>query len=332
MAQTQTPAICHSDGEFVDYTPSSAVYGGDVILIGSKVCVAPLDIAASAKGAVKWFGEVQLTGAGTGTASAGYVAGRAMETTAATDTFVRVFLSGALQTATIAGSVTASDITAEDSSLGILGANSTQGGAIALTGGTSSTTGNAGGAVTLAGGVPGATGVGGAVTATGGIGGATSGAGGAITIAGGAGTNGNANGGAVTINGGAKNGSGTDGAIVIGSTAASITMGKMARWPVTALAAGGTAIGNANAVSEGFNVVSGADDTSAVILPTAVAGASCIVKSTAAGKNLQVFPAVGAAINAIAANGVYNQVADAGVTWFFASSATQWYTLPLVTS
>ena len=359
MAQTQTPSKCHGVGEFVDYTPSSAVYGGDVVLIGSKVCVAPLDIAANVEGSVKWFGEVEVpqkaetihagdvvywdadgdpvtgtagTGAATETSTAGYVIGRVMETTAATDTYIRVFLSGALQTTTIAGAVTADSITATDASLGVDGIAAAQGGAIALTGGTSSTAGNAGGAITLVGGTPGVTGAGGAITATGGAGGATSGTGGAITIAGGAGTNGNANGGAVTINGGAKNGSGTDGAIVIGSTAASITCGKMPRFPVTALAAGGTAIGNANAVSEGFNIVSGADDTAAVILPAGVAGMSCIVKSTAAGKNLQVFPQVGSTINAGAANAVYNQVADAGVTWFFAQNTTAWFTLPLVTS
>lgn len=93
------------------------------------------------------------------------------------------------------------------------GLNSTQGGSIAVKGGTSSTSGNAGGAAQLTGGVPGATGVGGAAQVTGGIGGSTSGSGGAATVTGGAGTAGNANGGDVTIAGGAANGSGVNGVV-----------------------------------------------------------------------------------------------------------------------
>ena len=45
-AQTQTPSYRKSEGKMVDYTPSAAVYAGDVILLGSMVCVAPLDITA----------------------------------------------------------------------------------------------------------------------------------------------------------------------------------------------------------------------------------------------------------------------------------------------
>lgn len=93
------------------------------------------------------------------------------------------------------------------------GKNAAQGGAIAVQGGTSSTSGNAGGAAALTGGTPGATGVGGGAAVAGGAGGATSGAGGAATVAGGAGTAGNANGGDVTIAGGAANGSGVNGVV-----------------------------------------------------------------------------------------------------------------------
>ena len=48
--------------------------------------------------------------------------------------------------------------------LAVAGLAAAQGGAVTVTGGTSSTSANAGGAVTLTGGTPGATGVGGAVT------------------------------------------------------------------------------------------------------------------------------------------------------------------------
>lgn len=98
-----------------------------------------------------------------------------------------------------------------DATLGVDGLDAAQGGAITITGGTSSTGGNAGGAVSLVGGTPGATGVGGAVAITGAAGGATSGKGGAATVTAGAGTNGNASGGSVILQPGAKNGSGLDG-------------------------------------------------------------------------------------------------------------------------
>lgn len=102
-----------------------------------------------------------------------------------------------------------------DSSLGIAGQAAAQGGAVALVGGTSSTSGNAGGAVTAVGGTPGATGVGGAVTLTGAAGGATSGAGGAVSMTGGAGTAGNAIGGAASVTAGAGQGTAAGGAASI---------------------------------------------------------------------------------------------------------------------
>jgi hypothetical protein len=109
--------------------------------------------------------------------------------------------------------ITVDSITATDASLGITGLAAAQGGAVALVGGASSTTGNAGGAVTLTGGAGGATGAGGAVTLTAAAGGGTSGAGGAITLTAGAGTAGDGNGGSITFTPGAKNGTGKDGAV-----------------------------------------------------------------------------------------------------------------------
>lgn len=95
----------------------------------------------------------------------------------------------------------------------LAGLSTAQGGSVALTGGTSSTSGNAGGASSVVGGVAGATGVGGAAALLGAAGGATSGKGGAATVTGGAGTAGNASGGSVVLQPGAKNGSGLDGGV-----------------------------------------------------------------------------------------------------------------------
>src|SRR5581483_8455931 len=103
--------------------------------------------------------------------------------------------------------------------------------------------------------------VGGAVALVAGAG--DSNAGGTVLIAGGAGNN-NSNGGDVTIRGGALDGTGTAGAVNIGSSNTStINLGVNPRFPVATKAVGGTAIGNANAVGEGFTLVTGADNTAA---------------------------------------------------------------------
>jgi predicted RecA/RadA family phage recombinase len=258
MAQTQSPASVYQDrGDAIDYTPASAVYGGDIVLVGTVPCLVTVDIAANVKGSVKTDGVWKIpktsdtftagdavywdadgdpvtgtagTGAADSSAATGNLIGMATADAATGDDYVYVKANGMKRTATIAGSVTADDITATDSSLGIAGIAAAQGGAIVVTGGTSSTAGNAGGAVSLVGGTPGVTGAGGAASVTGGIGGATSGTGGAASLTGGAGTAGNANGGAVTIQGGEPHGSGQQGTVIAqglitqsGTTAVAIT-------------------------------------------------------------------------------------------------------------
>ena len=91
----------------------------------------------------------------------------------------------------------------------IIGLPAAQGGTVAITGGTSSTSGNAGGVVAITGGTPGATGVGGAITLAGGAGGASGAVGGAITISAGASTT--TNNGATSILEGGASGSGATG-------------------------------------------------------------------------------------------------------------------------
>lgn len=355
MAQTAAKRI-QSEGDYVDYTPGSAVTAGDVVNIGTVPMIATDDIAASALGSLACEGvfdvpktsdsftagdAVYWNSSGTpvtGTASSGAcdsatgnLMGWAVADAASGDSYCRVKMTAAKRTATIAGSVTADDITASDASLAIAGLDAAQGGAIAVAGGTSSTSGNAGGAITLVGGTPGATGAGGAVSATGGAGGSTSGTGGAVAIAGGAGTAGNANGGAVSILGGNAHGSGTDGAISIGtSNTSAITFGVMPKIPTTTVAAAGSIQGDAAALSLGFNLVTGADDTKGVLLPAAVAGSIVIIKVDA-GADLKVWPSTGDAINAIAANSAMTVVDDV-CFMLIALDATTWYTLPLLPS
>lgn len=354
----QVPATVYGSGGAIDYTPGSAVTAGDVVLIGTRVCVATQDIAASALGslategifkvpkvtgalsagdAVYWdvdgdpVGGDAGTGAASGTASVGNLMGSATAAAAEADEYVYVELQAAKRTATIAGSVTADDITGSDSALAIAGLAAAQGGSVSVTGGTSSTAGNAGGAVSITGGTPGATSAGGAVTVTGGAGGATSGTGGAVTIAAGAGTAGNANGGALTLRGGNAHGSGTDGAIAIGdSNTSAITFGVMPKIPVTTVAAAGSAQGDAAALSLGFNLVTGADDAKGVVLPAAVAGSQVIIK-VGDGADLKVYPASGDAINALSADAAMTVVDDVCFMLIALDGAT-WYTLPLLPS
>jgi predicted RecA/RadA family phage recombinase len=253
----QTPALLYKADGSVDYTPGSAVTGGAVVLLGTIPMVAPVDIAANAAGILQSQGVFKIpktsdsftagdavywdadgtpvtgdasSGAADSSAATGNLMGAATADAASGDSYVYVMLNATKRVATVGGSVTAADITAEDSSLGIAGVAAAQGGAIVVTGGTSSTSANAGGAVSIIGGTPGATGVGGAVAITGGAGGATSGVGGAITITGGAGTANNDNGGAVTIKGGEPHGTGLQGNLTAqgliqqaGTTAVAIT-------------------------------------------------------------------------------------------------------------
>jgi len=102
------------------------------------------------------------------------------------------------------------------------------------------------------------------------------------------------------------------------------------RVPVTTVAAAGSTQADAAALAEGLNVVSAADGTKGVRLPVAVPGAVVIVKNTAAAA-LKIYPATDGAINAVAANDPYS-ITNVTSTLLVASSATQWYSVPLVAS
>ena len=100
---------------------------------------------------------------------------------------------------------------------------------------------------------------------------------------------------------------------------------------VSAVTAAGTNQATAAALSQGLNVVTGADGTKGVVLPTAVPGMQVIVKGVTAGV-LKVYPATGGTVNALSANAAISLASGAIPATFIASSATQWYTLPLVPS
>lgn len=100
---------------------------------------------------------------------------------------------------------------------------------------------------------------------------------------------------------------------------------------VAAVTAAGTGIGDAAQLSQGLNVVTGADNTKGVILPVAVPGMVVVVKGVTAGV-LKVYPQTASVINALSASAAISLASGAIPVTFVASTATQWYTLPLVAS
>jgi hypothetical protein len=97
--------------------------------------------------------------------------------------------------------------------------------------------------------------------------------------------------------------------------------------PSATPAAAGNAQGNATAITAMVNGVSAADGTKGVILPTAAAGMAIDIVNRVAGSVLKVYPATGAAINALAANAAFS-VAGGALGRFGATSSTQWYVAP----
>lgn len=100
---------------------------------------------------------------------------------------------------------------------------------------------------------------------------------------------------------------------------------------VSAVTAAGSTAGDAAQLSQGLNVVTGADGTKGVILPTAVPGMQVLVKGVTAGV-LKVYPKTGGTINALSASAAMSLASGAIPAIFVASSATQWYTIPLLPS
>ncbi len=91
------------------------------------------------------------------------------------------------------------------------------------------------------------------------------------------------------------------------------------------ISASNSAQNNGTALIIGTNVVNNADNTKCVVLPTAVAGAKCVVKCVTSGKTLPVFPAVNGIINEGSANASY-VMANLAYREFSAADNTTWYT------
>lgn len=104
-------------------------------------------------------------------------------------------------------------------------------------------------------------------------------------------------------------------------------------WPVnTTVAAFGTVLSDAAQLYPGITIVTGANGTVGVKLPpTPRAGTVVIIKGTTSGV-LKVWPDAAATINAVGSNGAMSLASGVVPAIFIATSATQWYTLPLLPS
>jgi len=102
--------------------------------------------------------------------------------------------------------------------------------------------------------------------------------------------------------------------------------------PTATVAAAGTTAADAGALATGFTLVTAADATKGVKLPTAAAGKVVVIKNAdAANAVLKIWPFSGDAVNAIAADGVFSIAAKTSVM-LVAYDATTWYSVPLLPS
>lgn len=301
----QTPAKFEDSGDTIDYTPVAAVTAGDVIVVGTIPAIAPCNIAASVPGVLKVGGKWKvpkdtstftqgdsvhwdtngtpvtgdaLSGAATSTTSGNNLMGMAAADAATGDSYVYVTLTAARRTTTIAGSVTADDITGSDSTLtiaGLAGSAGSAGGAIPIVGGAGHTNG-AGGASGITGGAGAGTGAGGAVNLTGGASGnGATGNGGAASVVGGAALSTNGVGGAVTATGGVGKGTGAGGAITITSGAGGASgtgAGGALALAAGASGTGATGAGGAVTITGGAALSTNGNGGSITLTPGALAG------------------------------------------------------------
>ena len=347
------PVYCKyvAPGNVADYRPGADRATGQVQLIGTRVTIVSKAIDFSDKplgtvslegiwdvpqavgstiaagSLVYWddngdpVGGTAGTGAFTTTAGGNNLAGVATPeqpngtaTTAATDQFVRIKLAGmSINVGTVAGSMTADDITGSDAALsitGIAGAGAGAGGTVPITGGVGHTNG-AGGAAGVTGGAGAGTGAGGAVNLTGGASGdGATGNGGAAAVAGGAAASVNGAGGAASVTGGAGRGTGNGGA-------ASLVGG--------ASGAGATGNGGAVSITGGAASSTNGNGGSIVLTPGALAGSGVNGMIRTVGREAS---RVTVHAETVAATLTIAELLHGIITGTHTEGATQAYTLP----
>jgi hypothetical protein len=105
-----------------------------------------------------------------------------------------------------------------------------------------------------------------------------------------------------------------------------IATNYIVRSVTTGVTAAGSTQGTATALTRDINIVNTvAPSANGVILPTAVSGMMLTIVNTTA-NTLQVYPASGAAIDALAANAAFSMVGNARIQ-FAAATGTLWYSI-----
>ena len=116
------------------------------------------------------------------------------------------------------------------------------------------------------------------------------------------------------------------GSAVSGATSTTTLNGLVIDSISAAVSAAGTAQGTATAlVSNINNVTVVATGATGVRLPTAVAGMRILIRNSDSADTLNIYPATGGTINALAANAAFTIIAGATIE-LVATTATQWYT------
>ena len=99
---------------------------------------------------------------------------------------------------------------------------------------------------------------------------------------------------------------------------------KTIQFPTSAsVSAAGTTQATGTALTSDHNVITTAAASSGVVLPTATVGRRIVVENKGA-NSVKIYPATGAAVDALGANVAISLPVD-GVMFFNASSTTQWY-------
>ena len=128
----------------------------------------------------------------------------------------------------------------------------------------------------------------------------------------------------------------TEMGLLDGATAGSLTASKVVTrradygipFKTAVVVAKGSTQGTGQAMTADLNLVTTADNTTCVVLPTAVVGMKIRVVNTVANKALPVFPATGAAINGGSANAAFTMGAAKSAV-FVCTAALTWYADPL---
>ena len=122
-----------------------------------------------------------------------------------------------------------------------------------------------------------------------------------------------------------------DGTIDAAGVLAVTSFATMPTIPSATVAAAGTDQTNGAAVTTGFTLVSAADATKCIILPTAVAGSVCIIKNADAAV-LPIFPFAADTINGLTHTTGSLDIAASTSVMLVAYDATDWYSVPLLPS